>query len=95
VPLVSAFLRFAAGLRFRQLFFLFAGLFLLNLLVPDVIPLLDEILLGLLALLFGSWKKRHDTDTNTETTESAPGRVIDGEVVAKKLSHRHKDQDSH
>ena len=53
--LPKAFLgRFASKLRFPQLFALTAGLFLLNLLIPDPIPFFDEILLGLLTLLLGT-----------------------------------------
>ena len=48
--------RFAAGLRFPTLFAIMAGLFLLDLLVPDLIPFADEILLAfgtvLLVMLF-------------------------------------------
>ena len=58
--LVTAFLGYASKLRFRQLFFIAGGLFLLDLLVPDLIPFADEILLGLLTLLFGAWKKGPD-----------------------------------
>jgi hypothetical protein len=60
IPLLSAFLAFAEGLKFRQLFFLVGALFLLDLLVPDFIPLADELLLGLLTLLLASWKKGRD-----------------------------------
>lgn len=62
-PLVAAFLRYAAGLRFRQLFFVAGGLFLLDMLVPDLVPFADEILLGLLTLLFGAWRKRQRDET--------------------------------
>lgn len=51
-------LAFASRLRFPWLFALTAGLFLLDLVVPDAIPFVDELLLGLGALLLGSWKKR-------------------------------------
>jgi hypothetical protein len=46
------------NLRFPVLFLLFAGLTLVDLLIPDVIPLADEIGLALLTLLFGLWKDR-------------------------------------
>ena len=46
------------NLRFPSLFLLFAGLTLVDLLVPDVIPFADEIGLALLTLLFGLWKDR-------------------------------------
>lgn len=51
-------LRFAAGLRFPKLLMVTAALFVLDLIVPDVIPFVDEILLGLLSLLLASIKKR-------------------------------------
>ncbi len=48
----------AAQLRFPKLFALTAGLFLLDLLVPDFIPFADELLLGLGTALLGSWRRR-------------------------------------
>lgn len=57
-PISAALLRFAAGLRFPTLFWITAGLFLLDLILPDLVPFADELLLGLLALLFGSLKRR-------------------------------------
>jgi hypothetical protein len=45
-------------LRFPGLVLIFALLFGLDLAVPDVIPILDEIGLALLTLLFGLWKSR-------------------------------------
>ena len=50
--------RFAAGLRFPTLFGLVAGLFLLDLVIPDLIPFADEILLALGTLLLASLRKR-------------------------------------
>jgi hypothetical protein len=52
--------KFAAGLRFPTLFGLVAGLFLLDLVVPDLIPFADEVLLALGTLLVGSFRKRRD-----------------------------------
>jgi len=52
--------RFAAGLRFPTLFKLCAALFLVDLVVPDVIPFADEILLALLTLLVGAFRKRSE-----------------------------------
>ena len=46
------------NLRFPALFVLFALLTLADLIVPDVIPLIDEIGLALLTLLLGMWKDR-------------------------------------
>jgi hypothetical protein len=55
--------RYADRLRFRQLFLLTASLFVIDLLVPDMIPFADEPLLGLLTLLFGSWRKNKPQQT--------------------------------
>lgn len=47
-----------ARLRFPRLFALTAALFVLDLLVPDVIPFADELLFGLATALLGSWRRR-------------------------------------
>jgi hypothetical protein len=57
-PLTNGLLRFARRLRFPQLFLVTAALFGLDLVVPDLIPFADEILLGLLTVLFATWRKR-------------------------------------
>ncbi|MES9992020.1 MAG: DUF6116 family protein [Candidatus Thiodiazotropha sp.] len=57
IPIIAALLKYADRLKFRQLFLLTASLFAVDLLIPDFIPFVDELLLGLLTLLFGSWKK--------------------------------------
>jgi hypothetical protein len=49
---------YASRLRFPKLFALTAVLFLFDLIVPDIIPFADEILLGLFTLLLGSLRKR-------------------------------------
>ena len=49
--------RYAARLRFPQLFAFTGTLFLLDLLIPDLIPFMDEMMLGLLTVLLGMWKK--------------------------------------
>jgi hypothetical protein len=50
--------RFASGLRYPTLFKVVAGLFVADLLLPDVIPFIDEILLALGTLLLGAMRKR-------------------------------------
>lgn len=57
-PITAFVLRFASRLRFPQLFAVVLVLFLADLVVPDIIPFFDELILGLLALLFGSLRKR-------------------------------------
>lgn len=43
----------ASKLRFPKLFVLVLLLFLIDLVVPDFIPLFDEIILGLLSVMLG------------------------------------------
>jgi hypothetical protein len=51
----------ASRLRFPRLFALTALLFAIDLVVPDLIPFADEILLGLATALLGSWRRRKAT----------------------------------
>jgi hypothetical protein len=55
----SAFVeRAATRLKFPQLFALMATLFVLDVIFPDFVPFVDEILLGLATALFGMWRER-------------------------------------
>jgi len=56
--IAGGLLRFAANLRFPTLFMVTGGLFLLDLVVPDFIPLADELLLGLLTLLLANLRRK-------------------------------------
>ncbi|MCU7843730.1 MAG: hypothetical protein KZQ93_07795 [Candidatus Thiodiazotropha sp. (ex Monitilora ramsayi)] len=67
LPLISRILKFAEKLRFRQLFLVTLGLFVFDLLIPDMIPFIDELLLGLLALLLGVWRKKQPDKPQLET----------------------------
>jgi Family of unknown function (DUF6116) len=60
-PITGGLLRFAGNLRFPTLFVVTAGLFLLDLIIPDFIPFADELLLGLLALLFANLRRKPGT----------------------------------
>ncbi len=51
-------MRYASTLRFPKLLAVTAALFVLDLIFPDMVPFVDEILLGLFSLLFASLKKR-------------------------------------
>lgn len=53
----SLIAQFAGRLRFPQLFAFTATLFILDLLIPDLIPFFDEVLFGLIALLLAMWRK--------------------------------------
>ncbi|MFT4612987.1 MAG: hypothetical protein ACI9NT_000120 [Bacteroidia bacterium] len=56
--LVGAFIRWSSNLRFPALFFLITVLFVSNLLIPDVVPFVDEIIMGLVAALLASLRKK-------------------------------------
>lgn len=62
---------YLSRLRFPWLFVLTAGLFGVDLLVPDLIPLADEILLGLATLTLGAWRQKKHTKLE-DTTANEP-----------------------
>ena len=55
-PAQTAFARFLGRLATPRLFLLAAGLLGIDLIVPDFIPFLDEILLAILTLVFARRK---------------------------------------
>ena len=86
-------LRIARRLRFPQLFMLTAGLFVLDLLIPDLIPFLDEFVLGLATLLLGAWttrKKEHLEQAQEDGREDeqdviiTEARVVESDRAASK-----------
>ena len=52
---------FASRLRFPKLFGITLAVLIVDVLVPDLIPFVDEILLALVTALLGSWKRRRET----------------------------------
>lgn len=76
-PMVLALVGWASRLRFPWLFAVTATLFVLDLLVPDFVPLADEILLGLATLLLGSWKRRRGGKPAGEK----PPVIVDAEII--------------
>ncbi len=65
--LIALINRYARGLRFPQLFLFTAALFVIDLIVPDVLPFADEILLALGTLLLASWKNQRTGGIDGET----------------------------
>ena len=49
-----------SGLRSWQLFLVAAALFAADLLIPDPIPFVDEVMLALITLLLARWKGRRE-----------------------------------
>ena len=70
---ISKFLAFANKLRFKNLFLLTLGLFVINFLIPDFIPFIDESILGLMAIILANI--RRDKELKDK------GDIIEGEVV--------------
>ncbi len=67
-------LSFLGGLRFPQLFVLLAVIFLVDLLVPDFLPFVDEAVLGLLTLMTGMWRdRRSPPEKPPEKNVTPPG----------------------
>ncbi len=59
-PLAALVQRFLPNLRYPYLFVILAGLFVLDLVVPDPIPMLDEVLLAVLTFVAASFKTRRE-----------------------------------
>jgi len=56
--LLAPLLRWFGRLSYPRLFLITAALFVVDVLTPDFIPFIDELLLGLGTLLLMNWKKR-------------------------------------
>ena len=59
------------------MFLLILALFLLDLVIPDMIPMIDEIILGLLAVLLANLKKENKSGDR----DKQQGNIIEGEVI--------------
>ena len=57
---VAPLIAYLAKLRFPALFAITAVLFIVDFFIRDVIPFIDEIMLGLSAAFLGIWKKRKE-----------------------------------
>ena len=51
---------YLSRLKFPQLFLLLMGLFAIDMLTPDPIFLIDETILGVLAVMLGMWRRRNE-----------------------------------
>lgn len=60
--LPGAVLRFAQRLRFPHLFLITLAVFALDLLIPDLVPFADELLLGLATMVLAAWKSRQQPE---------------------------------
>ena len=62
---VGAVLRWSSSLRFPYLFLLMTVLFVFNLFIPDVVPFADEIIMGLVAALLASLRKKQGEEKSS------------------------------
>lgn len=60
-------------LRFPQLFLLFGALFVADVLFPDFVPFIDEIILGMLTMMTAMWQRERPS---AEGAEKPPEKNI-------------------
>jgi hypothetical protein len=74
-PLTALVNRFLPRLRFPYLFLVLGALFLVDLVVPDPIPLIDELLLAVLTFVAATFTTRREQDpTPRDVTPDEEGR---------------------
>jgi hypothetical protein len=61
-PVAALVNKLIPGIRHPWLFGILAGLLAIDLVVPDPVPLLDEVVLAVLTFLVASWRTRGDDD---------------------------------
>ena len=59
-PLTTLVQRFLPRLKYPYLFLILGGLFLADLVIPDPIPILDELLLAILTFVAASFRTRRE-----------------------------------
>ena len=74
-PATGPIMGFAARLRFPTLFFITLALWGVNMVIPDPVPLIDEIVMGLVTLMLATWKKPRAPGADAPRA----GVTIDGE----------------
>ncbi|HLF61046.1 MAG TPA: DUF6116 family protein [Acidimicrobiia bacterium] len=62
---VGGLLGWARRRRFPTLLVITGSLFILDLVVPDLIPFVDELLLGLATLILARWKGRGQLESTS------------------------------
>lgn len=77
-PLLVPVLGYASKLRFPTLFKIVAAFFIIDLVTPDLIPLItfgmpfDELFMGALTLLLASWKNGREPADQAITPDAKP-----------------------
>jgi hypothetical protein len=79
-PLIAPILGFLSRLSFPRLFVLAATIWALDMAIPDVVPFIDELLLGIGTLLLASLRKKTPPEA-ADQNASAQKPPIEGERV--------------
>lgn len=74
-PLVAPILGFLSRLSFPRLFLLAAALWAVDMVVPDFIPFIDELLLGIATLLLASFRKAKAPEVDSAKPAQAANDV--------------------
>ena len=80
--------RWASGLRFPTLLAVIGSLFVLDVLIPDLIPFVDEVLLGLFTVLLAMVRGKR----SGSVPEAADAKTIDVEPVKDRGGSRLPDR---
>ena len=85
-PLTALVQRYLPRLRYPYLFLILGGLFLVDLVTPDPIPFVDEMLLLVLTFIAATFTTRHEEDRPPPRDITPPddetGEFTSGEVSA-------------
>ena len=71
-PVAALVTRLIPGIRYPWLFAILAGLFAVDLVTPDPIPFLDEVVLAVLTFLAASWRTRGRDDERPPPKDVTP-----------------------
>ena len=87
-PITALVSKLIPGIRYPWLFAILAGLFAIDLVVPDPIPFLDEIVLAVLTFLAASWRTRQDDE------RPPPKDITPPDEAEKLLSRENEESDA-
>jgi hypothetical protein len=86
-PLAALIDKLIPGIRYPWLLAIVAGLFAIDLVVPDPVPLVDEVVLAILTFLVASWRTRRDEERpppkDITPPEDEPPSLGDGQTDAE------------
>ena len=89
-PIAALIQRFLPGMKFPVLFVILAVLLGLDLVLPDPVPMIDEVGLAILTLLVGSWRSRREPNPPPRdvTPPREPPQIRSDSPVAEDLDDK-------